>query len=162
MELYLRIAPELYLKRLVVGGLEKVFEINRNFRNEGLSTRHNPEFTMLEFYQAYADYKDLISLSEELLRYLAKDILHTTMITYQEHTFDLSQPFRRMTLVESILHFNPELKLSDIDTLAAATKIAREMNIPVKESYGTGKIQVEIFEKTVESKLIQPTFITEY
>jgi len=162
LPLFLRIAPELYLKRLVVGGFERVFEINRNFRNEGLSTRHNPEFTMLEFYQAYADYKDLMNLSEELLRNLAKDILHTTTITYQEHTFDLSQPFARMTLLESILHFNPALKLSDIDNLVAVTKIARDMNIPVKENQGLGKIQVEIFEKMVESKLIQPTFITEY
>ena len=162
LPLYLRIAPELYLKRLVVGGFERVFEINRNFRNEGLSTRHNPEFTMLEFYQAYADYHDLINLSEELLRYLANQVLQTTTIVYQEHTLDLSQPFVRMTLVESILHFNPSIKLTDIDTLAAATKTARQLDIPVKESYGLGKIQVEIFEKTVENKLIQPTFITEY
>lgn len=162
LPLYLRIAPELYLKRLVVGGFERVFEINRNFRNEGLSTRHNPEFTMLEFYQAYADYHDLMNLSEELLRYLAKQILQTTTLTYQEYTFDLSQPFKRMTLVESILHFNQTIKLTDIDTLAAATKTARQLDIPIKENYGLGKIQVEIFEKTVESKLIQPTFITEY
>lgn len=162
LPLYLRIAPELYLKRLVVGGFERVFEINRNFRNEGLSTRHNPEFTMLEFYQAYADYHELMDLSEELLRHLAHEVLHTTTIHYQEHTFDLSKPFARMTLVESILHFNPTIKLADIDTLDAATKTARKLDIPVKESYGLGKIQVEIFEKTVETKLIQPTFITEY
>ncbi|HSW93270.1 MAG TPA: lysine--tRNA ligase [Gammaproteobacteria bacterium] len=162
LPLYLRIAPELYLKRLVVGGFERVFEINRNFRNEGLSTRHNPEFTMLEFYQAYADYRDLMDLSEELLRTLAKEVLQTTLITYQEHTFDLSQPFQRMTVLESILHFNPSLKLSDLDDLVAATKTARALAIPVKESDGLGKVQVEIFEKTVESKLIQPTFITAY
>lgn len=162
LPLYLRIAPELYLKRLVVGGFERVFEINRNFRNEGLSTRHNPEFTMLEFYQAYADYHDLINLSEELLRYLAETVLQTTTIVYQEHTFHLSQPFVRMTLAESILHFNPSLKLSDIDTIDSATKTAQSFNIPIRESYGLGKIQVEIFEKTVETKLIQPTFITEY
>ncbi|HSW69028.1 MAG TPA: lysine--tRNA ligase [Gammaproteobacteria bacterium] len=162
LPLYLRIAPELYLKRLVVGGFERVFEINRNFRNEGLSTRHNPEFTMLEFYQAYADYRDLMDLSEELLRYLAKEVLQTTTIVYQEHTFDLSQTFQRMTLVESILYFNSQLKLSDLNTREAAEKTARGFDIPVKENYGLGKIQVEIFEKTVESKLIQPTFITEY
>lgn len=162
MPLYLRIAPELYLKRLVVGGFERVFEINRNFRNEGLSTRHNPEFTMLEFYQAYADYRDLMDLSEELLRKLANDILHTTTITYLEHTFDFSKPFARMTLVDSILHFNPTLKMADLDSLEKARETAKKLEIPVQESYGLGKIQVEIFEKTVESKLIQPTFITEY
>ncbi len=162
LPLYLRIAPELYLKRLVVGGFERVFEINRNFRNEGLSTRHNPEFTMLEFYQAYADYRDLMDLTEELLRQLAQTLLQTTSITYQDCTFDLNQPFLRITLFESILHFNPKLKASDIDTLAAAIKTARELGIPVKENYGLGKIQVEIFEKTVETQLIQPTFITEY
>jgi lysyl-tRNA synthetase class 2 len=162
MPLYLRIAPELYLKRLVVGGFERVFEINRNFRNEGLSTRHNPEFTMLEFYQAYANYQDLMDLTEELLRTLARDVLQTTVVNYQEHTFDFSQPFVRMTLVDSILHFNPSLKKSDIDTLDNARLTAKKLEIPVKESDGLGKVQVEIFEKTVETKLIQPTFITEY
>lgn len=162
MPLYLRIAPELYLKRLVVGGFERVFEINRNFRNEGLSTRHNPEFTMLEFYQAYANYQDLMDLSEELLRKLASDILHTTTITYQEHSFDLSKPFVRMSLFDSILHFNSTLKKTDIDTLEAIKVTAKKLEIPVQENYGLGKIQVEIFEKTVETKLIQPTFITEY
>lgn len=162
LPLYLRIAPELYLKRLVVGGFERVFEINRNFRNEGLSTRHNPEFTMLEFYQAYANYHDLINLSEELLRFLATTILQTTTITYQEHTFDLSKPFHRMTLLESILQFNPTLKMTDLDSITSATKTARQLDIPVKENEGLGKIQLEIFEKTVENKLIQPTFITEY
>ncbi len=162
MPLYLRIAPELYLKRLVVGGFERVFEINRNFRNEGLSTRHNPEFTMLEFYQAYATYHDLMDLSEELMRKLATELLQSTTITYQEHQFDLSKPFVRMTLFDSILHFNPQLKKSDLDTLSAATLTAKKLEIPVQESHGLGKIQVEIFEKTVEAKLIQPTFITEY
>ena len=162
LPLYLRIAPELYLKRLVVGGFERVFEINRNFRNEGLSTRHNPEFTMVEFYQAYADYRDLMDLTEELLRLLAQEVMQTTIINYQEHEFDFSKPFVRMTVVESILHFNPQLKLADIDTLVAAIQTASRLDIPVKENYGLGKIQIEIFEKTVESKLIQPTFITEY
>jgi len=162
MPLYLRIAPELYLKRLVVGGFERVFEINRNFRNEGLSVRHNPEFTMLEFYQAYADYRDLMDLTENLIRDLAKDILRTTVIQYQEHEFDVAKPFVRMTLVESILKFNPTLKLSDLQTLEAAKKVAKSLEIPVQENYGLGKVQVEIFEKTVEHKLIQPTFITEY
>ncbi|EKD73089.1 MAG: hypothetical protein ACD_45C00465G0004 [uncultured bacterium] len=162
MSLYLRIAPELYLKRLVVGGFERVFEINRNFRNEGLSTRHNPEFTMLEFYQGYADYHDLMNLSEELMRYLADTILQTTTLTYQGQVVDLSKPFMRMTLFDSILHFNPKLKKTDLDTLPAAQKIAKKLEIPVQESHGLGKIQLDIFEKTVEDQLIQPTFITEY
>ncbi|MEO8400402.1 MAG: lysine--tRNA ligase [Gammaproteobacteria bacterium] len=162
MPLYLRIAPELYLKRLVVGGFERVYEINRNFRNEGLSTRHNPEFTMLEFYQAYADYHDLMDMSEELLRYLSKEVLGTTKITYQDYEFDFSQPFQRMTLVNSILHFNPDLTSEDLATLDAVKRVAKKLEIPVQENYGLGKIQVEIFEKTVEQKLIQPTFITEY
>ncbi len=162
MPLFLRIAPELYLKRLVVGGFERVFEINRNFRNEGLSTRHNPEFTMLEFYQAYADYHDLMNLTEELLRYLANHTLNTTTLTYQDYTFDFSQPFVRMTLFNAILHFNPSLTAADINELAAAQKTAHKLDIPLHENYGLGKIQVEIFEKTVEQKLIQPTFITEY
>lgn len=162
MPLYLRIAPELYLKRLVVGGIERVFEINRNFRNEGLSTQHNPEFTMLEFYQAYADYRDLMDLSEELIRELAKDILGSTIIDYQGLQFDLSQPFVRMTMVDAILHFNPGLTKADIDSLEAAKKVTKKLEIPVQEGYGLGKVQLEIFEKTVEHQLIQPTFITAY
>ncbi len=162
MPLYLRIAPELYLKRLVVGGFERVFEINRNFRNEGLSVRHNPEFTMVEFYQAYADYKDLIDLTEELIRKLANDVLGTMIIPYQEYELDVSKPFLRMTLLDSILHFNTNLTLADLSTLATATKTAQALDIKVEKNYGLGKVQVEIFEKTVEHKLINPTFITEY
>lgn len=162
MPLYLRIAPELYLKRLVVGGIERVFEINRNFRNEGLSTQHNPEFTMLEFYQAYADYNDLMDLSEELFRYLAVEILGVKTMHYQEHQFDVDKPFARITMLDSILQFNSGLTLADINSLDSAKKTAKQLEIPVQESYGLGKIQLEIFEKTVEHKLIQPTFITEY
>ncbi len=162
MPLYLRIAPELYLKRLVVGGFEQVFEINRNFRNEGLSTRHNPEFTMVEFYQAYADYHDLMNLTESLIRQLALDILGTGTITYQEYTFDVTKPFVRQTMLESILHYNPTLSLADLDSLAAAKQTAKKLNIPTQENYGLGKVQLEIFEKTVEHLLIQPTFITDY
>jgi lysyl-tRNA synthetase class 2 len=162
MSLFLRIAPELYLKRLVVGGFERVFEINRNFRNEGLSTRHNPEFTMLEFYQAYADYRDLMDLTETLIRELAAEVLGTTTIQYQDVTFDVSQSFPRLTMVDSILQYNSELTKADLDTIEAATRTAKKLDIPVQESYGLGKIQLEIFEKTVEHKLIQPTFITEY
>lgn len=162
MPLYLRIAPELYLKRLVVGGIERVYEINRNFRNEGLSTQHNPEFTMLEFYQAYADYNDLMDLTEELCRYLATEILQNTTMQYQDYTFDLGKPFARITMLDSILQYNPTLKKSDIDTFEAACKTAKNLDIPIQEKYGLGKVQLEIFEKTVEHKLIQPTFITEY
>lgn len=162
MPLYLRIAPELYLKRLVVGGFERVFEINRNFRNEGLSTRHNPEFTMLEFYQAYADYRDLMDLTEEMMRSITTEIFHTTAITYLEHTFNVHQPFTRMTMFDAILKYNPSLKAEDISSLDAATSAAKKLEIPLHENYGLGKIQLEIFEKTVEQKLIQPTFITEY
>ena len=162
MDLFLRIAPELYLKRLVVGGYERVYEINRNFRNEGLSTRHNPEFTMLEFYQAYVDYHDLMDLTEDLLVSMATDLLGTTRIEYQGQRFDFGRPFRRMTVRDSILHFNPGLMPGDIDHPDTARTLAASLGIALKDSYGLGKIQVEIFEKTVEDRLVDPTFITAY
>jgi lysyl-tRNA synthetase class 2 len=162
MDLFLRIAPELYLKRLVVGGYERVYEINRNFRNEGLSTRHNPEFTMLEFYQAYADYHDLMDLTENLLVSMATDLLGTTGIEYQGQRFDFGRPFQRMTVRDSILHFNPGFAPEDVDNPDAARKLAAGLGIVLKDSYGLGKIQVEIFEKTVEERLVDPTFITAY
>lgn len=162
MPLYLRIAPELYLKRLVVGGFERVFEINRNFRNEGLSTQHNPEFTMLEFYQAYADYRDLMDLTEELFRQLSNDILGDTKLNYQSHSFDFSKPFARMSLHDAILHFNKDIRKENLATVAEVKKIAKSLDIPMQENFGLGKIQCEIFEKTVEHQLIEPTFITEY
>ena len=162
MDLFLRIAPELYLKRLVVGGYEKVYEINRNFRNEGLSTRHNPEFTMLEFYQAYADFHDLMDLTEDLLRGMAKDLHGTTTIEYQGSQYDFGRPFQRISVRDSILQFNPDLTADDIDDLESARAVAGKLNIPVKDSYGLGKIQIEIFEKTVEGRLNDPTFITAY
>jgi len=162
MQMFLRIAPELYLKRLVVGGFERVFEINRNFRNEGVSTRHNPEFTMIEFYQAYADYKDLMDLTEDMLRDVAEKVLGTTKVTYQGSEYDFGAPFVRMTMVESILHYNPELTETDISTLEAATEVAKKLGIQVKPIWGLGKLQTEIFEETAESKLDQPTFITAY
>ena len=162
MELYLRIAPELYLKRLVVGGFEKVFEINRNFRNEGLSTRHNPEFTMLEFYEAYADYNDLMDLTEEMLRELAEKVLGKTVIEYQGEQYDFGKPFTRMTVRDSILHFNPDISADDIDNLERARAVAERLEIPLKDGYGLGKVQIEIFEKTVEHRLKDPTFITAY
>jgi len=162
MGLYLRIAPELYLKRLVVGGFERVFEINRNFRNEGLSSRHNPEFTMIEFYQAYAEYGDLMDLTEAMLKGIAEDLLGNPVVTYQGEEYDFGKPFDRMTVVESILHFNPNLTLDNLNTREAAVKVAEELHIPVKDGYGLGKVQIEIFEKTVESRLMNPTFITAY
>ena len=162
MGLYLRIAPELYLKRLVVGGIERVFEINRSFRNEGLSPRHNPEFTMLEFYQAYADYEDLMNLTEDLMRKLVIEIKGGTTITYQEDEYDLGQAFVRMTLKESILHFNPDISAADLESLESARVIAEKLGVHLEDSYGLGKVQVEIFEKTVESRLLAPTFITAY
>jgi lysyl-tRNA synthetase class 2 len=162
MDLYLRIAPELYLKRLVVGGLEKVFEINRSFRNEGLSTKHNPEFTMIEFYQAYADYRDLMDLTEALLRGLAQFLLGGTVVHYQGADYDLGQPFRRMTVLESILRYNPEVTAADLAEREPAAAIARRLGIKVEPGDGLGKIQTEIFEKTVEDRLMEPTFITAY
>jgi lysyl-tRNA synthetase class 2 len=162
MDLFLRIAPELYLKRLVVGGFEKVYEINRNFRNEGLSTRHNPEFTMLEFYEAYADYRDLMNLTEEMLRAMAVEILGASSLEYQGESYDFGKPFVRMTVKESILHFNPDLSAGDLDDPQRARAVAERLEIPLKESYGLGKVQIEIFEKTVEHRLEDPTFITAY
>jgi lysyl-tRNA synthetase class 2 len=160
--MYLRIAPELYLKRLVIGGFEKVFEINRSFRNEGVSTRHNPEFTMLEFYQAYADYHDLMDLTEDLLRKLSSEVLGTTMVKYQGEEHDFGKPFRRMTVFDSILEYNDGVTADDISDIANARKLAESLGIPMKDGYGLGKIQLEIFEKTVEHRLKDPTFITEY
>lgn len=162
MQLFLRIAPELYLKRLVVGGFEKVYEINRNFRNEGLSTRHNPEFTMLEFYQAYADYHDLMDLTEMLLRSMAQAVLGSTTLHYQGDDYDFGHSFARMTVKESILHFNPDIAVADLDDPDAARRIAQRLDIPLKPGYGLGKVQIEIFEKTVEHRLKHPTFITAY
>lgn len=162
MQLYLRVAPELYLKRLVVGGFERVYEINRNFRNEGLSTRHNPEFTMLEFYQAYADYHQLMDLTEELLCGLCVELLGKNQLQYQGETYDFGQPFRRLTLKEAILHFNPDVTPAMLDELESARGLAERLGIPMKPDYGLGKVWLEIFEKTAEPKLKDPTFITAY
>ncbi|MBV1881448.1 MAG: lysine--tRNA ligase [Pseudomonadales bacterium] len=162
IDLYLRVAPELYLKRLVVGGFERVFEINRNFRNEGLSTRHNPEFTMVEFYQAYADYNDLMDLTEDMLRAIAIDVLGKTEVPYQGDIYDFGKSFKRMTIVESILHYNDDISKEELNDIAKAKAIAERLAIPIKESWGLGKVQIEIFEKTVEHELKDPTFITQY
>ncbi len=172
IDMYLRIAPELYLKRLVVGGFERVFEINRNFRNEGLSTRHNPEFTMIEFYQAYADYRDLMDLTEEMLRSVASSVLGTTTLintvrdeegeVLETFEYDLSKPFARMSVFDAILHFNPDISAEALGNEHAAREIAQRLDIDVKDGWGLGKIQIEIFEETCEHRLQQPTFITEY
>ena len=162
MDLYLRIAPELYLKRLVVGGFERVFEINRNFRNEGISTQHNPEFTMLEFYQAYTDYRDLMDLTETLLRELAHAVLGGSRVSYQGTELDFDAAFTRLTVKEAILRFNAQLTEEDTASVESLTAYADRLGIEVHPGYGLGKLQTEIFEKTVEGKLVAPTFITEY
>jgi lysyl-tRNA synthetase class 2 len=162
MPLYLRIAPELNLKRLIVGGLERVYEINRNFRNEGVSTQHNPEFTMLELYRAYADYEDLIEMVEALMHGMADAVVGTSKITYQGEEFDFGEPFARMTIEEVLLKYNPTLdesRLRDRDYLAG---ICERLGIPVKDDYGPGKLQIEIFEKTGEDNLREPTFVTQF
>ncbi len=162
MAMFLRIAPELYLKRLVVGGFEKVFEINRNFRNEGVSTRHNPEFTMLEFYQAYADYEDNMDLTEQLFRELAELVLGTTNVPYQGKIFHFGQPFARLSVFDSILKYNPEISAADLQDIDRARALAKQAGADVKGFEGLGKLQTMIFEELVETKLEQPTFITRY
>ena len=161
MELFLRIAPELYLKRLVVGGFEKVFEINRNFRNEGLSVRHNPEFTMMEFYEAYTEYKKLMDFTEGLLRHSAREALGTEVFEYQGRTLDLSKPFHRLTIVEAIRKYHPgftEAELADADFLKAKIKAFGEKVKPG----GLGSLQLQLFEACAESQLWEPTFIIDY
>lgn len=162
MTMYLRIAPELYLKRLVVGGFERVYEINRNFRNEGLSTRHNPEFTMVEFYQAYADYKDLMDFTEQLLHYLCDTVLGVRQIEYQGQLIDFNKPFVRMTVKEAILHYHPEISIHQLECMETCRTILQEKGFPFKETDGLGKLQMILFEETVEHQLFQPTFITAY
>ena len=162
LPMYLRIAPELYLKRLVVGGFEKVFEINRNFRNEGVSTRHNPEFTMLEFYQAYADYNDNMDLTEELFRELAQAVIGTTDVPYGDKVFHFGEPFVRLSVFDSILKYNPELSAADLNDIDRAREIAKKAGAKVLGHEGLGKLQVMIFEELVEHQLEQPTFITQY
>ena len=162
LDMYLRIAPELYLKRLVVGGFERVFEINRNFRNEGISVRHNPEFTMMELYMAYADYHDLIELTESLFRTLAQEVLGTTKVTYGEHVFDFGKPFEKLTMREAIKKYRPETDMADLDNFDAAKALAESIGITVEKSWGLGRIVTEIFDEVAEAHLIQPTFITEY
>lgn len=162
MTMYLRIAPELYLKRLVVGGFERVYEINRNFRNEGISTRHNPEFTMLEFYQAYADYNDLMNFTEQLFHYLCDKVLGTRQIEYQGQIIDFNKPFGRLSVKEAILKYHPDMKAQQLETVEGCRTLLNDLGLPYKETDGLGKLQIILFEETVEHQLFQPTFITEY
>ncbi len=162
MPLYLRIAPELYLKRLVVGGMEKVFEINRNFRNEGISTRHNPEFTMLEFYEAYQDYCYLMDLTEKMLREVATKVLGTSQVTYQEQIIDFAQPFQRLTITQAIQKFHPEYtdaQLSDHNFLADKLQT---LGVTIHTHDGVGGLQLSLFDETTEHLLLEPTFIIDY
>src|SRR5437879_4667480 len=159
MELFLRIAPELYLKRLVVGGMEKVFEINRNFRNEGISTRHNPEFTMLEFYEAYQDYRYLMDLTEALFREVATKVVGSTTVTYQGETIDLGKPFDRLTMAEAINKYNPMYPLAELGKSDYLKVALAPLDVEVFASDGVGMLQLKLFEATTEDKLVQPTFI---
>lgn len=162
MPLYLRIAPELYLKRLVIGGFERVFEINRNFRNEGVSTQHNPEFTMVEFYQAYADYHDLMDFTEAMFKVIAQAVLGQLTLETHGITIDFNQTFERISLQNAILKYVPEINETDIATLDAAKATAKKHNIALPMHCGLGRVQIEIFDELVEHQLLQPTFITEY
>src|SRR5918996_1621174 len=161
MELYLRVAPELFLKRLLVGGFDRVFELNRNFRNEGTSVRHNPEFTMMEFYQAYATFDDLMELTEELFAMLAKEVLGSLKVPYGEHVIDLSPPWPRLTIRDAIMsHGGAEQK--DLDSLADLQSFAERKNLHVDLSAPYGNLLVQVFEEVAEAKLIQPTFMIGY
>ena len=159
MQLFLRVAPELYLKKLVVGGLEKVFEINRNFRNEGISTRHNPEFTMLEFYEAYRDYHYLMDLTETLIREVAQKVLGSTSIEYQGTAIDLGQPFDRLTMAQAIHKYNPQHALDDLARPEYLKAALDRADVEVLRTDGLGVLQLKLFEATTEAKLVQPTFI---
>lgn len=162
MEMFLRIAPELYLKRLVVGGFEKVFEVNRNFRNEGLSPRHNPEFTMMEFYEAYADYKSLMDFTEGLLRHTAREALGTEVFVYQERELDLSRPFHRLTIVQAIIKYCPQYSEAQLDDIEWLREKLQAMKVQAKASMGLGALQLLFFEETAEAQLWEPTFIIDY
>ncbi|MDE2280450.1 MAG: lysine--tRNA ligase, partial [Xanthomonadaceae bacterium] len=159
---YLRVAPELYLKRLVVGGFDRVYEINRNFRNEGVSTRHNPEFTMLELYQAYATYNEIMDLTESVIRDTAQHVLGTTKLEWDGAQIDVGPAFRRWTMEDAVLEHNPEIRREELRDRAAMAAHAKRLGVQVKDGYGWGKLLLEIFEKTVEHTLIQPTFITQH
>jgi lysyl-tRNA synthetase class 2 len=167
MQLYLRIAPELYLKRLTVGGMEKVFEINRNFRNEGISTQHNPEFTMMEFYQAYADYHELMALTEDLLSSVSKQVLGTDQITVGDQAISLAAPFARLSLRQAVCEaasrrLSRAVGVSDLRVRDSVARLAKELGVEVKPGEGAGKITMTMFESLCESRLTQPTFVYDF
>jgi lysyl-tRNA synthetase, class II len=162
IDMFLRVAPELYLKRLVVGGVERVYEINRNFRNEGVSTRHNPEFTMLELYQAYATYIEIMDLTEDMIRTTAQLTLGRTQLEWEGRSIDLGAPFRRWRLDEAVRHHNAQIQPDELRDREALARHCERLGVHVKADYGWGKLLLEIFEKTVESSLVPPTFITAY
>ncbi len=162
LTMYLRVAPELYLKRLIVGGLGRVYEINRNFRNEGVSTRHNPEFTMLEFYQAYADYLDLMDLTEAMLSGLARDIAGGSEVQYQGETIDFSGPYQRLSVEQAVRRYNPKMADADLWDEALLRDACTTLDIHTEKGWAAGKLLTELFEATVEEHLLQPTFITHY
>jgi len=162
LPMFLRIAPELNLKRLVVGGFERVYEINRSFRNEGVSTRHNPEFTMIEFYQAYADYIDLMNTTEDMFRTITTNVLGTNIVKYGELEFDFGAPFIRISMKDSIVEYNDGIEVQELETMEGLKAVAKRLDIHLKDSWGEGKVLAEIFEETVEHKLMQPTFVTAY
>jgi len=161
-DFYLRIAPELYLKRLVIGGFDRIFEINRCFRNEGVSTQHNPEFTMLELYMAYCTAEDIMNLTEDMIFQITLEIKGSNLVDYQGKEYDVSKPFQRVTLEDSVLAHNPNLDVQLLRDKDYLTKICADLGIEVKQGQGSGKLLLEIFEKTVEPNLAQPTFITDY
>jgi len=162
LELYLRVAPELFLKRLVVGGFEKVFEINRNFRNEGVSTKHNPEFTMMEFYWAYSDYHELMDLTETMFKHLAETVLGQSMISYQGVELDFSQPFARETMTDLVVKHSPDLTLEKCNNLSLLHEYFDQQGIGYDKKASKGHLIAELFDIYVEDKLIQPTFVTQY
>ncbi len=162
MPLFLRIAPELYLKRLVVGGFEKVFEINRNFRNEGISPRHNPEFTMLEFYVAYRDYHYLMTLTEQMFNYICQEVLGTTTISYQGRVIDFAKPFARMSMVQAVVHYHPEFSPAQVNDRAFLIDYFERHKIEYRKGDGLGGLQTTLFEETTEHLLFEPTFIVDY
>ena len=161
-DFYLRIAPELYLKRLVVGGMHRVYEINRSFRNEGVSTQHNPEFTMLELYLAFASYEEIMTLVEEMVIEISKGLYGSTTITYQDKEYDLSGPYKRITLEESVMEFNPDMNREKLRDQHYLLGVCKKLKIKNSKDVPAGKLLLEIFEKTVEEHLIEPTFITAY
>ncbi|MBQ4889550.1 lysine--tRNA ligase [Shewanella sp. UCD-FRSSP16_17] len=168
IEMYLRIAPELYLKRLVVGGFERVFEVNRNFRNEGLSPRHNPEFTMMEFYMAYADYNDLMDLTEEMLSSIATELCGSPQLPYGEHTVDFGGPYARMSMLDAIKKYNPDnetiqsMTYEEVKDVEFMRNLAKSIGMTIEKFWTCGQLLEEIFGETAEPQLMQPTFITGY